>query len=72
MQKDTSRYLKNSENDFNYVIIVDDSTSDYININNPNHPLNIFADYKKTNQKFNVNVVRATDIYDEFNGGSLS
>jgi hypothetical protein len=72
MQKDTSRYLKNSENDFNYVIIVDDSTSDYININNPNHPLNIFADYKKTNQKFNVNVVRATDIYDEFNGGVVS
>lgn len=70
IQKDTARFLESSENEFNYVIIVDDSTSDYANISNPDHPLNKFIEYK--GRKFKINVVRATDIYDEFSNGIVT
>jgi hypothetical protein len=71
MVKDSTEGLHNTQLDYNYLVIVDDSTSDLRHYADPNHPIHKFVDFKQS-QGYKVKVVRVTDIYDEFNFGSVS
>jgi hypothetical protein len=54
-----------------YVVIVDDHSSQYERLDDPTHALRRFA-AQKERDGHSVRIVRATDIYDEFNGGAVS
>lgn len=71
MLRDRAVGLRSPDNDFSYIVIVDDSTAKLSTLNDPEHPLNRFARFREERGE-RVRIVRVGDIYDEFSGGAVS